>query len=257
MVARVKERLDDEKLPLTDHLKELRDRLLVSIAALLLAFIFCYLFAEEIYNFLVAPLAAIYQGQEGRKLIYTGLTEAFMTYMSVAFWAALMISFPIIATQFYKFLSPGLYKKEKKFLIPFLVASPVLFIMGAALAYYFVFPMAWQFFLGFETSGLGDSGLPIKMEARVSEYLSLVMQLIFAFGLAFQMPVVLTLLARAGLLKSESLKKKRKYAVIGIFVVAAFLTPPDVISQIGLALPLLLLYECSIFSCRMVEKKEE
>lgn len=246
------EQLDDKQMPITEHFRELRRRLISTMLLFLLAFAVSYLFAENIYQFLVAPLADLYEGQENRRLIYTGLTEAFFTYIRISFFAAFLLSFPLIAFHVYQFLAPGMYKKEKKFLIPFLIAAPVLFVMGMAMAYYFVFPLAWKFFLSFEVAGMAGD-LPITLEARVSEYLGLVMHLIFAFGLAFQLPIVLILLAKAGFVTAAKLREKRKYAILGIFILAAIITPPDVISQIGLALPLLLLYECSIFACGMVE----
>ncbi|MDB2414676.1 twin-arginine translocase subunit TatC [Rickettsiales bacterium] len=246
----------DNPQPIYEHLAELKKRLLRSFVFLFLAFAVCYLFAEQIYDFLVQPLADIYGNQNGKRLIYTGLTEAFFTYMKVSFYAALFISFPVIAWQIYMFVAPGLYKNEKKVFLPFLIATPILFVMGGALVYYFIFPLAWSFFLSFEQIGSAGS-LPIQLEARVSEYLSLVIQLIFAFGIAFQLPVLLTLLAKANIITAKGLAKMRKYAIVGIVAFAAVLTPPDVISQIGLAIPMWLLYEFSILSCRWVTKKKE
>ena len=246
--------LDDRQMPLLDHLIELRNRLMYACGAILIGFVGCYFFADEIYNFLVAPLADIYQGQTGRRMIYTGLTEAFFTYLKVAFWAGAFLTFPFVAAQLWLFIAPGLYRKEKQAFLPFLIATPILFFMGGAMVYYVIFPLAWRFFVSFETPG-GPGTLPIELEARVSEYLSLVMKLIFAFGLAFQLPVALTLMGRVGLITAEQLSRNRKFAIVGIFAVAAIITPPDVISQIGLGVPIILLYEISIIAVRMMEKR--
>jgi sec-independent protein translocase protein TatC len=242
------------KAPLLEHLHELKRRLIYSVAILLIAFLISYHYAEAIYGFLLKPLAAAYGTEGHRRLIYTGLSEAFFTYVKLACFSAFFIAFPVIASQFYMFLAPGLYKNEKKLLLPYLVATPLLFMMGAALVYYFIFPLAWKFFLGFETSG-SSTNMPIQLEARVSEYLSLVMHLIIAFGVAFQLPVILTLLTRLEFISTEALVKKRRYAIVIIFIIAAILTPPDILSMVGLAVPMLLLYELSIIACRGIEKK--
>ncbi|MDA1089568.1 MAG: twin-arginine translocase subunit TatC [Proteobacteria bacterium] len=242
-------------MPLFDHLIELRTRLMHSAIAILVLFFISYYFSPQLYDFLVAPLADVLHKMGGnRRLIFTALHEAFFTYIKVAFFAALFLSFPFVAIQIWMFIAPGLYKNEKRAFAPFLIATPILFFMGGALVYYFIFPMAWKFFLSFESLG-GADALPIQLEAKVDQYLSLVMQLIFAFGLCFELPVVMTLLGRVGIVTSKGMKEKRKYAIVLAFVAAAVLTPPDIISQIGLALPTILLYEISIITVRMVEKK--
>ena len=248
--------IDESKAPLLDHLIELRTRLIRCAIAILVLFLGCFFVAEEIYNFLAAPLAEQLADRENARMIFTALHEVFFTQVKVAFFAALFISFPFVANQLWMFIAPGLYKNEKKAFLPFLVLTPVLFFAGGALVYYMIFPLAWQFFLSFETIG-GDGALAIELEAKVNEYLSLVMKLIFAFGISFELPLVLTLMARVGMTTAEGLAEKRKYAIVGAFVAAAVLTPPDPISQISLAIPIVLLYEVSIISVRMVEKRRK
>ena len=240
-----------------EHLTELRSRLVRSFIYLFICFIICYFFAENIYRFLVEPYAdAVRNDATNRRLIFTALHETFITYLKVAFFTAIFVTSPIILTQVWKFIAPGLYKNEKRALLPYLIATPALFLLGGMLVYYLVMPLAIKFFLSFETSAQVTS-LPIQLEAKVNEYLSLIMRLIFAFGISFQLPVLLSLLARVGFIDSEYLKKRRKYVVVIIFAVAAILTPPDPITQIGLGIPLLILYELSILSVKIIEKKKK
>ena len=238
------------------HLTELRKRLIHSLIFVFIIFIIGYIFAENIYYFLVEPYAkAVKNDGIDRRLIFTALHETFITYLRVAFFAALFVGSPIILTQIWKFVAPGLYKNEKKALLPYLIATPILFLLGGMLIYYLVMPLAIKFFLSFETAASMNT-LPIQLEAKVNEYLSLIMRLIFAFGLSFQLPVLLNLLARIGVIDSEYLKIRRKYFIVIIFAAAAILTPPDPITQIGLAIPLLILYELSILSVKITEKKD-
>ena len=247
----------NKKSSFLEHFSELRSRLIKSIIYLFIFFIISYFFAENIYNFLISPYAeAVKDDEISRRMIFTALHETFITYLKVAFFAAIFISSPIILTQIWKFVAPGLYKNEKKALLPYLIATPTLFLLGGMLVYYLVMPLAIKFFLTFETSA-SIGGLPIQLEAKVNEYLSLIMRLIFAFGLSFQLPVLLSLLARVGFVDSHYLKKRRKYVIVIIFAAAAILTPPDPITQIGLGIPLLILYELSILSVSFIEKKKK
>jgi len=239
-----------------EHLTELRSRLLKTFIYLFIFFAICYFFAENIYSFLVEPYAnAVKDDTINRRMIFTALHETFFTYLKVAFFAAMFVTSPIIITQIWKFVAPGLYKNEKKALLPYLIATPILFLLGAMLVYYLIMPLAIKFFLSFETSSNINS-LPIQLEAKVNEYLSLIMRLIFAFGISFQLPILLSLLAQVGFVDSNYLKQRRKYVIVIIFIAAAILTPPDPITQIGLGIPLLILYELSILSVKIIEKKK-
>ena len=246
--------IEQSRAPIMEHLIELRKRLVISVAFLFVAAVGCYVVAEDIYQFLARPLAQAYGDGQGR-MILTAPQEAFFTYLKVALFGGVCVAFPVIAGQIWAFIAPGLYKNERNAFLPFLAATPILFLTGASLVYYLVMPMALDFFLSFQTSG-GEDSLAIQLETRVSEYLGLVMTLILAFGLCFQLPVLLVLLARVGLMDSRKLRGGRKYAIVGIFAAAAILTPPDPISQIGLALPILILYEISILLVARIERKQ-
>ncbi|MBF0446925.1 MAG: twin-arginine translocase subunit TatC [Magnetococcales bacterium] len=240
------ESLSSEKAPLVQHLIELRNRLMISVLAILVAFLACYSFAENIFTFLVLPLRAVLGPDT--KMIYTGLHEAFFTYVKVSFFAGLFLAFPVILAQFWLFVAPGLYQHEKRVFLPFLILTPFLFFLGGALAYQFVFPLAFKFFLGFVTPTI--EALP-----SLKEYLSLVIKLIFAFGLVFELPVGLLLLIKAGVISTQGLVSKRKYNIVLAFVVAAILTPPDPFTQVFLAIPIMAMYEISIIIGRHFEKK--
>ena len=252
--------VDKSSAPLIEHLIELRSRLIWSIGGFFVAFLVCFYFAKQLFNLLVIPFkwAVHWAGLADQKveLIYTAPQEFFFTQVKLAMFGGLVIAFPLIAAQVYKFVAPGLYRNERAAFLPFLIASPILFLMGASLVYFFFTPMMMWFFLAMQQTG-PDSDVQISLLPKVSEYLSLIMTLIFSFGLVFQLPVVTTLMTRAGLLSSAALREKRKWAIVIAFVVAAVLTPPDPVSQIGLALPTLLLYEVSIWTARMVERKRE
>jgi sec-independent protein translocase protein TatC len=252
-----KNNLNDKPGSFVGHLTELRSRLVKSFVFLFFLFIISYIFSAEIYRFLVQPYAqAVLAENLDRRLIFTALQEAFLTYLKVAFFAALFISSPFFLTQLWKFIAPGLYKNEKQALLPYLIATPTLFILGGCIVYYLIMPLAIKFFLSFET--VAEAGvIAIQLEAKVNEYLSLIMRLIFAFGVSFQLPVILSLLARVGVIDSTYLRNRRKYFVVIIFTMAAILTPPDPVTQIGLALPLLLLYELSILTVKIIEKKKD
>ena len=243
--------IDESQAPLLDHLVELRTRLLRSIMAFGVAFAICLYFADDIFGFLVRPLTAAFPNGEGR-LIYTKLYEAFFVEIKIAIFAAFFLSFPFVANQLWAFIAPGLYAREKKAFLPFLIATPILFTSGAALAYFVVMPTAFRWFIGFE----GDRG-GLKLEALpgTDDYLALVMQFILAFGVSFLLPVLLMLLNRAGIVSRDQLVKARRYVIVGVFAVAAVITPPDVVSQLMLAVPLLFLFEGSLVLMRITERR--
>lgn len=228
-----------------DHLHELKKRVGISLIFLAIGTVIAYFFVDGIFNFIIQPLAHTMGQESTNRLIYTNLTEGFFTSVKLAFFTALYIGMPFILLQIWRFVAPGLYKNEQKTLLPFMVATPILFYIGGALVYFIVMPMAWEFFLSFQT-GMSETTLPIQLEAKISDYLSLVITFIFAFGICFQLPVLLGLLGRAGIVTAQGLKKQRRYAVLAAFVIGAFLTPPDIISQLTLATAIIVLYETSI-----------
>lgn len=246
----------DRKMPLIDHLIELRQRLIWSALAFFVAFVVCYVFHKQIFSILVAPMNSL-PHPEGRRMIFTAPTEAFFTYVKLAAWGAVCVSFPIVAGQLWKFVAPGLYQNEKSAFLPFLVATPFMFALGAAFLYFLILPYGLQFFASFEIPREAGGAVPIQFEAKMNEYLSFVMALILAFGISFELPVLLVLLCRVGILTPRQLAEKRRYAIVALVTFAAIVTPPDVFSQLALAIPMYVLYEAAIVIARFLEKPEE
>jgi sec-independent protein translocase protein TatC len=244
---------DDKKMPLLDHLIELRRRIIWAMVAFFACFVICFFFANPIFDFLVRPLASVWEGQEGRHLIYTALQEKFFANVKVAMFGGLVLGFPIIASQMWGFVAPGLYRKEKHAFLPFLIATPIMFCAGASFVYYIFIPNAFRFFASFEEVA-HDGALAITAEPKVSEYLDLIIQLILGFGIVFELPVLLTLLVSAELLETSALAKQRRYAYVAGFVISAILTPPDALSMMMMAIPLIGLYEIAIIVGRAIER---
>ena len=250
--------MEKTQLTIKEHLLELRTRLLYVAYFFIIATVISYLYSKEIYHFLLNPLLNLYK-DSGRhaKIIYTNLTEAFFTYIKLSLWTATFFTLPLLLTQIYKFASPALSKQSKQHIIPYMVLSVVLFFLGTYVAYYFIFPNAWSFFLSFEQHNIGNTGSSIELEARVSEYLSLSLEIILAFGIAFQSPIILMIFEKIGIITIQQLRSKRRIAIVIIFIIAAIITPPDVLSQIILAVLMILLYELAILGCALQRRNRK
>lgn len=238
-----------------DHLSELKKRVFYSLIFILMAGCIAYFFVTDIFDFLMAPLASTMGAESTNRLIYTHLAEGFFTSLKLAFFTGFYIALPFILIQAWQFIAPGLYRNEKKVVLPFMIATPVLFYLGGALVYWFIMPLAWDFFLSFQTTGF-ETSMPIQLEARISDYLNLIITFVFAFGLCFELPVLIGLLGHAGIVTQQDLRSKRRYVIVGAFILGAFLTPPDIISQITLAVSILILYEISILFVGNAHAKE-